>query len=154
MRVINDIIIHCSATKPGVDIGALEIRRYHTSPKPLGPGYKDIGYHYIIRLDGSIELGRSVSKAGAHCIGFNAHSVGICYVGGLDQSGEYADTRTRAQKAALIKLIYNLIQMYHCDVHGHHDYNKTKPCPCFDAHKEYTNIYRRCVGLPELKDEE
>lgn len=147
MRVIKDIIIHCSSTKPKVDVGAKEIRKWHTDPPPLGRGCKDIGYHYIVRLDGTIEKGRLISRAGAHCYGHNAHSIGICYVGGLDSAGEFADTRTPAQKAAMLKLIYNLVQMYRCDIHGHNDYNKTKPCPCFDAHGEYTSIYKKVVGI-------
>lgn len=149
MRFINDIIIHCSATREKVDIGAKEIREWHTSPPPMGNGWRDIGYHYIIRLDGTVELGRRISKAGAHCYGHNAHSIGICYVGGLDSIGEPTDTRTAAQKSALLKLITNLIKVYRCDVHGHRDYTNAKECPCFDAHKEYTNIYRRLVGIPE-----
>ena len=147
MRVIKDIIIHCSATKPKTDIGAKEIKVWHTSPPPLGNGWKDIGYHYIIRLDGTVEKGRPVSRAGAHCAGHNAHSIGICYVGGLDASGNPADTRTREQKGALIKLIYNLIRLYRCDVHGHKDYNKSKECPCFDAHTEYHSIYEKTIGI-------
>lgn len=154
MRVINEIIIHCSGTKDKVDIGAKEIKEYHTTPPPLGRGWKDIGYHYVIRLDGTVERGRLISKAGAHCFGHNSHSIGICYVGGLNQSGQPADTRTRAQKASLLKLITNLVKVYHCDIHGHHDHNKAKDCPCFDAHKEYTNIYRRIVGIPEIKIED
>lgn len=153
MRVINDIIIHCSDTKPSVDIGAKEIKQWHTTPPPLGNGWKDIGYHYVIRLDGTIEKGRIVSRAGAHCYGHNAHSIGICYVGGRLQSGDTGDTRTKAQKAALTKLIYNLVQMYRCDIHSHHDYNKSKPCPCFDAHAEYTNIYRKTVGLTPISND-
>lgn len=147
MRMINDIIIHCSATRPKVDVGAKEIRQWHTQPEPYGRGWRDIGYHYVIRLDGTIERGRPISRAGAHCVGHNAHSIGICYVGGLDDAGEAADTRTPAQKSALIKLIYNLITVYRCDVHSHHDYNSSKPCPCFDAHEEYSPIYQKIVGL-------
>lgn len=147
MRVIKDIIVHCSATKPKVDIGAKEIRNYHTSPPPYGKGWKDIGYHYVVRLDGTIERGRPISRAGAHCVGHNAHSIGVCYIGGLNSSGEAEDTRTPEQKSALLKLLYNLVQMYRCDIHGHHDYNKNKPCPCFDAHAEYTKIYQKAVGL-------
>lgn len=147
MRMINDIIIHCSATRPKVDVGAKEIKQWHTQPEPYGRGWKDIGYHYIVRLDGTIEHGRPISRAGAHCVGHNAHSIGICYVGGLDDAGEAADTRTPAQKSALIKLIYNLITVYRCDVHSHHDYNSSKLCPCFDAHEEYSPIYQKIVGL-------
>lgn len=135
-----------------VDVGVKEIRQWHQEPLPLGRGLKEIGYHYVVRLDGSVERGRLISKAGAHCYGHNAHSIGVAYVGGLDQSGEPSDTRNKAQKASLLKLITNLIKLYHCDVHGNSDYYKNSKDPAFDAHKEYTNIYRRTVGIPEVPD--
>lgn len=140
MRFINDIIVHCTATPMGKDFHAQDIRNMH-----IKNGWNDIGYHYLITLDGTIEKGRPISKAGAHCLYHNAHSVGVCYVGGCDINGKSADTRTDAQKNALRKLIYDLVQLYRCDVHGHHDYNKNKDCPCFNAHEEYGGFYRRLV---------
>ena len=83
MRKINEIIIHCSDTQEGCDVTAKDIRRWHTTPKEKGGrGWRDIGYHYVIRLDGTIELGRPLEKAGAHCIGrkgedHNSHSAAI-----------------------------------------------------------------------------
>lgn len=153
MRVINDIIIHCSDSPDNLDIGAKEIREWHTTPKPKGNGWADIGYHYVIRLDGTIEKGRLISRAGAHCLYHNAHSIGICYVGGRHHGQKGVDTRTPAQKSSLTKLIYNLVQLYRCDIHGHCDYTTGKTCPNFDAHQEYTNIYRKIVGLPALEPE-
>lgn len=135
MRIINDIIVHCSATKPKTDIGAKEIRRMHVNEN----GWADIGYHYVIRLNGFIEKGRSVYRAGAHCTGHNRHSIGVCYVGGLDQNGTPKDTRTEAQKRALRKLLTELAEHYHAPIHGHNDYSN-KACPCFDATKEYADI--------------
>lgn len=139
-RYINDIILHCTATPPGLDASAGDIKRWHTQKPPRGNGWSDVGYHYIVRLDGTIERGRPISLAGAHCRGHNAHSIGVAYVGGLDASGKPADTRTEAQKAALLKLLCNLILMYRCSVHGHRDYDKGKACPCFDATAEYKNL--------------
>lgn len=147
MRVINDIIIHCSDSPDDLDIGAKEIREWHTNPKPNGNGWADIGYHYVVKLDGTIERGRLISRAGAHCYGHNAHSIGICYVGGRKGKTKGIDTRTKEQKASMLKLIYNLIQMYRCDVHSHHDYNPDKTCPNFDAHLEYTGLYEKIVGI-------
>lgn len=135
MRKINEIIVHCSATKPKVDIGAAEIRQWHVKDNH----WADIGYHYVIRLNGTIEKGRAEWRAGAHCIGHNAHSIGVCYVGGLDQNGKSADTRTPEQKKALLKLLRELKSRYHCDVHGHNEFAK-KDCPCFNAHEEYKNL--------------
>ena len=107
MRKINEIIIHCSDTQEGCDVTAKDIRRWHTTPKEKGGrGWRDIGYHYVIRLDGTIELGRPLEKAGAHCIGrkgedHNSHSIGICYIGGRhikdDGTWEWGDTRTEEQ---------------------------------------------------------
>lgn len=140
MRIINEIIVHCSATKPSVDIGAKEIRNWHISDK----GWADIGYHYVIRRNGFIEKGRSIYRAGAHCYGHNRHSIGVCYVGGLDQNGEAKDTRTDAQKRALKQLLTELAEKYHCVIHGHNDYS-SKACPCFDATKEYADISAKYI---------
>lgn len=136
MRIIRDIIVHCSATEAGKNFRARDIESWHRAR-----GFKRIGYHYIIDLDGTIERGRPISLAGAHCKGHNAHSIGICYIGGL-KDGKPADTRTWEQRAALNKLIYNLIEMYHVRVHGHRDYS-TKECPCFDATKEYQAFFEQ-----------
>lgn len=142
MRKINILIIHCSATKAGMDIGAAEIDRWHRQR-----GYTGIGYHYVIRLDGRVEQGREVALAGAHCRGWNERSIGICYVGGLDAEGNPADTRTEAQKAALKRLIEELRRTYPIEqVIGHRDVSPDrngngvvepsefmKACPCFDV---------------------
>lgn len=143
MRIIRDIIVHCSATEAGKNFRARDIEAWHRAR-----GFKRIGYHYIIDLDGTIERGRPISLAGAHCKGHNAHSIGVCYIGGL-KNGKPADTRTREQRAALNKLIYNLIEMYHARVHGHRDYAK-KECPCFDATKEYQAFFEQ-ICLPGKK---
>lgn len=135
MRKINEIIVHCSATKPKVNIGAAEIKQWHIRDNH----WADIGYHYVIRLDGTIEKGRAEWRAGAHCYGHNAHSIGVCYVGGLTQSGEASDTRTPEQKKSLIKLLRDLKERYHCEIHGHNEYSN-KNCPCFDAYAEYKNL--------------
>lgn len=141
MRIIKEIIVHCSGTEDCQNIGVDEIRDYHQRVK----GWRDCGYHYIVRLDGTVESGRYISQPGAHCIGHNAHSIGVCYIGGI-HNGKPRDTRTQAQKQALLKLIYKLVKMYHCPVYGHRDFSK-KDCPCFDAKKEYGQIWRREVKI-------
>lgn len=138
-RYINDIIVHCTATRAGREVSRAEVDAWHRAR-----GFRIIGYHYLIHLDGAVERGRPISQAGAHCLGHNAHSVGICYVGGLGTDGQPCDTRTKAQKAALLKLVCKLVKMYRCDVHGHRDY-AAKACPCFDAHAEYSGIYKRMI---------
>ena len=142
MRNIDSIIVHCSATKAGQDFTATDIDRWHRER-----GFNGIGYHYVICLDGKLEKGRDVALVGAHCKGWNERSIGICYIGGLDENGRPADTRTNAQKRVLYQIImdlqreYNILQML-----GHRDtspdlngdgviepYEYVKACPCFDV---------------------
>ena len=129
MRTINEIIIHCSATPEGRDITADTIRRWHRAK-----GWNDIGYHFVIRLDGTIEQGRPIEQTGAHCAGHNAHSIGICYVGGCARDGKTAcDTRTPKQTEALTKLLRLLKKQYpHATIHGHNEF-APKACPSFDV---------------------
>ena len=133
MRTISLIIVHCSGIKPEQRSSALQIDRWHRKL-----GWNGIGYHYVVRRNGTIEKGRPESVAGAHCREHNKHSIGVCYEGGLDAQGHPADTRTEAQKQALKKLLDELKQRYpRALVLGHHDLNRYKPCPCFDAKAEY-----------------
>ena len=141
-RYINDIIVHCSATKPDQDWGAAEVTACHQEN-----GWKTCGYHYVVKRDGSVERGRAISQPGAHCRGHNAHSIGVCYIGGLDEKGRAADTRTDAQRSALLQLLAKLTIVYKCRIHGHRDY-AAKDCPCFDVHQEYDNLYRQ-LALPK-----
>lgn len=136
-RTITEIIIHCSATPEGRDYTVEDIRRWHKDR-----GWSDIGYHYVIYRNGHIEPGRDVDIIGAHCVGHNTHSIGICYVGGVARDGKTAkDTRTLAQKAALLSLLVDLHKLYpKAIIVGHHDYDKGKSCPSFDAKTEYHNI--------------
>lgn len=139
MRQINEIIIHCSATRQGQNYTVDDINRWH-----IKEGYNGIGYHYVIYLDGSVHLGRAIDRIGAHTKGHNTNSVGICYIGGLDQNGKPKDTRTKAQKGALKDLVANLCQEYPiAAISGHREY-AAKACPCFDVKKEFDiNDYRK-----------
>jgi N-acetylmuramoyl-L-alanine amidase len=142
-RVITEIIIHCSATPEGKDFTVADIRRWHTTPPPKGRGWSDIGYHYVVYRNGHIETGRDVEISGAHCEGHNSHSIGVCYVGGLSSlNGKAKDTRTLAQKAALLNLLHDLRAIYpKAKIYGHRDFDKHgKECPCFDAKTEYKYI--------------
>ena len=134
MREINKLIIHCSATPEGKDIKTETIRSWHVN----GNHWTDIGYHYVIELDGSVHKGRDESTIGAHCSGQNANSIGVCYVGGVAKDGKTPkDTRTEAQKQSLIKLLKQLKQKYpKATIHGHSEY-ANKACPCFNAKTEY-----------------
>lgn len=135
MRKIDDLIIHCSATKEGKNVTVKDIDRWHRKN-----GWDGIGYHYVIYLDGSVHEGRNIEKVGAHCKDHNLHSIGICYIGGLDENGNPKDTRTPEQKKALLDLLKKLLRKYPCaGIHGHCDYS-SKACPCFDAKNEYLHI--------------
>ena len=135
MRVITLLVIHCSAVKPDQTSSAKDIDRWHREDRH----YKCIGYHYVIRRNGEIEPGRPEWMVGAHCLNHNAHSIGICYEGGLDIRGQPADTRTAEQKAAMRRLLEDLHQRYpRALIVGHHDLDPKKACPCFDVVKEFS----------------
>ena len=142
-RVINEIIVHCTASREGQPMTVDAIRRMHIKDR----GWSDIGYHYVVYIDGSIHEGRPVNISGAHCKYHNTHSIGVVYVGGLANlpNVPYAklppkDTRTPAQKAGLLKLLKQLKQLYpKATIHGHCEY-ANKACPCFDAKNEYKNL--------------
>lgn len=135
-RNIKEIIVHCSATAEGKDFTVAQIRQWH-----LQRGFTDIGYHYVIYRDGSVHVGRPEEVSGAHCTGHNTISIGVCYIGGCASDGKTPkDTRTDAQKAALVKLLSELKKKYpKASIHSHRDY-ANKACPSFDATKEYSSI--------------
>ena len=138
MRVINKIIIHCAATPEGKDYTVDQIRQWHTTPKPNGNGWKDIGYHFVIYRDGSVHPGRPIEQIGAHTSGYNANSIGICYIGGCAKDGKTPkDTRTHEQKAALVKLVAELRRRFsNASVHGHNEF-ANKACLSFNVQKEF-----------------
>ena len=135
MRRIDKIIVHCTATPEGREVSVKEIDRWHRER-----GFKCIGYHYVIGLDGKVSEGRPIEEIGAHCTGQNSHSVGVCYVGGLDRFGLPADTRTLQQCVAMRELLASLKERFpKAMIYGHRDFAR-KACPCFDAAKEYAFI--------------
>lgn len=132
-RAITEIIIHCTATPEGRPVSVDAIRSWHRAQ-----GWNDIGYHYVVGLDGAIEPGRPEAQIGAHVAGHNTGTLGVTYVGGVARDGKTAkDTRTDAQRAALIDLVKALIAKYPTvkKISGHRDY-ANKACPSFDVHKD------------------
>ena len=130
------IVVHCSAVKPGQTSSAKQIDGWHKTQ-----GWKGIGYHYVVRRNGSVEHGRQLREVGAHVAKHNRYSVGVCYEGGYDENGKEADTRTPKQKVALRKLLEELHERFpRAVIVGHHDLDPIKPCPCFDAVKEYGDL--------------
>lgn len=138
MRSITLIIVHCSATPAGVDYSALDIDRWHRQR-----GWSQIGYHYVVRLDGSIEKGRPETLVGAHCKDHNRYSIGVCYIGGLSaDGGRPLDTRTPEQRASLHALLKRLHDRYpRALIVGHNTFCH-KACPCFDPISEYAGIFQ------------
>ncbi len=129
------IIVHCSATPEGKYFNTVDIDRWHRER-----GFKKIGYHWVIGLDGEVMRGRDEREVGAHTLGRNSRSIGVCYIGGLDSEGNPKDTRTPAQKESMLKLLKELKQRYpSATIHGHMEF-ANKACPCFDAKTEYENL--------------
>lgn len=133
MRKIDKIIIHCSATPEGREHTVKDIDSWHRAR-----GFAMIGYHFVIYLDGSVHKGRPIENVGAHTLGQNANSIGICYIGGMDKDNKYPkDTRTPEQKEALIKLVADLKEQYpEATVHGHNEF-AAKACPSFNVKEEF-----------------
>ena len=136
MRKINEIIVHCAATREGRDFTVEDITRWHKAR-----GFATIGYHYVIYRDGSIHEGRPLEQIGAHCVGHNKHSIGVCYIGGCASDGKTPkDTRTPEQKEALLSLLRRLkAQFPNATIHGHRDF-AAKACPSYDAFREYRQL--------------
>lgn len=137
MRDIKRIIIHCSATPPDMDIGVKEIREWHMK----GNGWRDIGYHYVIRLNGEIESGRSIDEVGAHTKGHNADSIGICYIGGVGKNNKPKDTMYKCQEDSMRELIFSLrvVADEELTIHGHNEFSD-KACPSFKVSKKFKDI--------------
>jgi len=136
MRNINEIIVHCSATPEGRHVTVKDIDTWHRAR-----GFASIGYHYVVYLDGSVHEGRPLEKVGAHCLGHNAHSVGVCYIGGVAADGRTPkDTRTDAQRNALRELLVSLKRRYpSTTIRSHRDF-APKACPSFNATAEYSSL--------------
>lgn len=125
----NFIVVHCSATKPSMNIGAREIRQWH-----LQRGFADIGYHFVIRRDGTIEAGRDEDQVGAHVAKYNSQSVGICLVGGVPENNVngYEANFTEVQMERLKSIIMTLSAKYpEAKLVGHHHLDSGKACPSF-----------------------
>nr|DAE47070.1 MAG TPA: endodeoxyribonuclease I [Caudoviricetes sp.] len=133
MRKINKIIIHCSATPEEREHTVADITAWHKQR-----GFATIGYHFVIYLDGTIHEGRPIEMQGSHTLGQNAHSIGICYIGGVAKDGRTPkDTRTPAQKKALIELVAELKEKYpEATIHGHNEF-ANKACPSFNVKDEF-----------------
>lgn len=145
MRTINLVIWHCSATMEGEEFSVYDIDRWHKAR-----GFRKVGYHIVVLLDGSLQFGREIWEVGAHAKGHNRNSIGVCYIGGLDKDGKPKDTRTPAQRAAMKRIRQWLDYEHQHPKHvGHRDMSVDlngdgvitaqewmKACPCFDVTTE------------------
>jgi N-acetyl-anhydromuramyl-L-alanine amidase AmpD len=150
-RLVNLIVIHCSATKETVNYTFEQCVNDHKAR-----GFKKCGYHFFIRKDGTVHTGRHLDEIGAHVAGKNSRSVGICYEGGLDANGKPKDTRTPEQKLAILSCIDEAIKYSGnriTRITGHRDLSPdkngngivepdewVKQCPCFDSEPEYKHL--------------
>lgn len=142
MKTIRKLVVHCSATKATADIGADTIRLWHKRQ-----GWVDIGYHYVIKRDGTVEKGRPDTMVGAHVSGHNSDSLGICLIGGIAPNGKAENNYTDAQFDALETLLDRLSGEHPgATILGHRDLSPdknrdgkitpnewVKECPCFDV---------------------
>lgn len=142
-RKINLIVLHCYATREGQNFTVEDVNRWH-----IARGWKKIGYHYVIDLDGTVHAGRDESEIGAHATGYNAYSIGISYCGGCDKNGKAKDTRTKEQKISMLNLVHELLKKYNLtleNVKCHAQLCKNgKLCPSFSIDtfkKEYHERY-------------
>lgn len=158
MRTIKRIVVHCTATKEGNKVTVEDIDRWHKDR-----GWRGIGYHHVVYLDGSVHEGRPEAQVGAHVAGYNADSIGVVYVGGLDKNGKPKDTRNNGQKVTLRFLLSNLVKKYPevTEIVGHRDlspdvdgdgiiepFEWLKDCPCFNAIPEYQDLLNRSATKP------
>lgn len=142
-RDIDLLVVHCSATRPSLDVHAIDIDRWHKAR-----GWSGIGYHYVITRSGTVEVGRPEDAAGAHVQGHNRNSIGICLVGGVAEDGRTLEANYRdIQLSALKRLLRELRERYpHAAICGHRDLSPdrdgdgvverhewVKGCPSFDV---------------------
>lgn len=129
----NAIFVHCTATKPHQDIGVREVRQWHKEQ-----GWLDVGYHFIIRKDGTVEPGRDESAVGSHAKGHNHNSIGVCLVGGINDKGDFEANFTPQQMQSLRTLLTELMEKYPSALlKAHHDV-APKACPSFDLQRWWT----------------
>jgi N-acetylmuramoyl-L-alanine amidase len=132
VRKLDRIILHCTATPEGRHVDVDTIRVWHKAR-----GWSDVGYHFVIYIDGSVHAGRAVEKTGAHVSGHNATTIGVVYVGGTDAAGKAKDTMNAAQETAFVNLVKHLRDQYGpLTLHGHNEY-AAKACPSFKVKDKF-----------------
>ena len=136
MRRIDLIVVHCSATRCDQRYSVRQLIRDHADR------FGFTGYHYYVTRTGMVYQTRHEQLVGAHARGYNEHSLGVCYEGGIDAGGKPDDTRTARQKQALLRLLKRLKAAHpEAEIKGHRDLPDVhKDCPCFNAAVEYQSL--------------
>ncbi|GIZ10280.1 N-acetylmuramoyl-L-alanine amidase [Flavobacterium sp. UMI-01] len=136
MRTIKYLAIHCTATAQKTTISS--IQNYWKT----NLGWKNPGYHYIIKTDGEVVNLLPIDQVSNGVAGFNNVLINISYIGGIDVKGAPKDTRTPEQKTAMLQLLTELKKQFpNAIIQGHRDFPKVaKACPSFDAKTEYQNL--------------
>lgn len=133
------LVVHCSATAASQDVDLAEIDRWHRKR-----GFVKVGYHFVIKRNGEVQQGRSLTEAGAHAQGFNNKSIGICLVGGVAEKDKKTaeDNFTNAQLDSLADLLFSMAHYYpDAEVLGHRDLPSVhKDCPSFDVRKWWASV--------------
>ena len=142
MRTYKSIVLHCSATSADADIGACEIDKWH-----VARGWSQIGYHFVVRRDGTIERARPLHLPGAHTKGHNNYTIGVCYIGGVNDDNEPEDNMTKKQAKAFVELVEKIRDLFGpIHVKGHRDFpNVAKACPSFEVREKFGQ--RWCDGF-------
>lgn len=127
MRELNEVIVHCADTRIDQNFDVNDVKSWH-----LNNGWSDIGYHYYIKLDGTIQKGRDINISGAHCKGRNSNSIGICFEGGKKEDGTKWDSATYEQIQSFNSLFYALEDVFciKLKLSAHYEYS-SKTCPNF-----------------------
>jgi N-acetylmuramoyl-L-alanine amidase len=140
-RLIDEIIIHCTATPDGKWFDRNDVNAWHKQR-----GWSMIGYHFLILLDGSIQVGRPIGMEGSHVKGHNNGTIGIAYVGGLSANGKKPeDTRTQPQVDAMFWLCQALVDKFNIKkpIKGHYEYDAGKACPSFNVKSDPIRTIKR-----------
>lgn len=146
MKTITHVVLHYSATYEDQNLTVKDIDRMHKAR-----GWSGVGYHYVIRRDGTVEQGRAETTVGAHVGGQNSGKIGICCIGGLNRatgSNVGVDNRPPAQIAATIRLVKDILKRHpKAKVVGHRDLAATQ-CPGFDVIPWWNGVLRGNAAPP------
>lgn len=132
-RLKTDVImIHCAYTRPSMDIAAEWIKDIHVNENK----WSDIGYHYFIQRDGTVEDGRDITLQGAHCPAVNATSIAICMAGGMSENAIRSENNfTEQQWESLVRVVEQIRHIYNIpleNILGHYERDVNKDCPAFN----------------------